>query len=217
MIGQSPAVRTTEFSGTHPGRGALLTANSVDLAALLEDVAHPVETFELFAPPQDRLRAGLSTTPADTVGARYMVRIRDAVDEAELERLGRIKGIIDAWAYDEHVIISPDTESPDAISRVAFARRREGMDHAQFVEHYLGNHVPLVIAAGPLFRRYVVRLLDDSEWDAIVQQEFVDIATWNEHDRQLFEEKPQVREDLGRFLGGIVQYSARIVQGESVR
>lgn len=190
---------------------AILLATEGELGSLAAAIGHPVEVSTLTPPPQDRLSAALAGSPAFPVEPRYFVRILDSVDAGELGRMLRLQQVVAGWICDERGILAPSTDLPGALSRLAFARRRSDIDHPQFVAHYLGTHVPLVMQAGPLFRRYVVRLVDDPQWDAIVQQEFVDRDTWNEHDRLIFEQKPAIREDLGNFLGGIVQYSAQVV------
>jgi hypothetical protein len=114
---------------------------------------------------------------------------------------------------ERHEVLAP--ERPGAgVSRVGLVRRRPGLSHADFVEHYLTRHVPLVMATRPLFEGYWVHVaLDEScGWDAVVWQQFADLEVWAEHDRQVVESKPEVRADLGRFVGALVSFEARLVR-----
>jgi hypothetical protein len=43
-----------------------------------------------------------------------------------------------------------------------------------------------------------------------VEQQFVDQAAWNEHDRQVFEDKPAVLQDMRTFVGSAQQFAARV-------
>jgi hypothetical protein len=99
-----------------------------------------------------------------------------------------------------------------SVARIGLLRRRRGMTREEFGDHYLCHHVPLVMDQGPLFQQYSVSLVDsprDGGWDAVVWQTFADLATWAEHDRQVMEEKPAVREDLARFVGELVSFEGR--------
>jgi len=111
----------------------------------------------------------------------------------------------------EHVVLEDDrnTITEDSVWRVGLLRRRATLSHDEFVQHYLIRHVPLVMARDPLFDAYSVSLAIDaaaSGWDAVVRQRFASLQTWAEHDRLVMEEKPKIREDLGRFVGDLVSY-----------
>ncbi|MEU7815435.1 hypothetical protein [Pseudonocardia sp. NPDC049154] len=99
-----------------------------------------------------------------------------------------------------------------AVARIGLMRRAAGMSSARFREHYLSHHAPLVMRRGPLFFRYSIHLVRDPEasgWDAVVEQWFVDDATWREHDRLVLEEKEDVRADMAEFVGTLVSFAGR--------
>jgi hypothetical protein len=183
--------------------------------------------LRLTAPTQNRLATNLDDTrlslgpimPLVAVGLE--IRVEPDMEESPVHprELLAAFGWDRLWAVETHVryggAVDPDSGH---IYRFAIAKRARHLDHAGFVAHYLDRHAPLVLRSRPLFDRYVVSVIEESDsdvadaagggqWDAIAEQRFADHAQWAEHDRQLFEEKPAVRADLGRFLGGIVQFS----------
>jgi hypothetical protein len=59
----------------------------------------------------------------------------------------------------------------------------------------------------------VVNLVVDAgaEWDGVVEQQFANRAVLDEHDRQVFEDKPAIADDVRRFIGGAQQFVGRVV------
>lgn len=116
-----------------------------------------------------------------------------------------------------HVVQAAGRELSEGVSRIGLVRRRSDLTHAEFVQHYLDNHVPLVMEHGPLFDAYSVNIVDDSEceWDAVVWQTFDSFSTWAEHDRQVMENKPEVRADLARFVGELVSFEGRFPRSKA--
>lgn len=145
--------------------------------------------------------------PSLAVGLEVALREVDDVDDVVRALAERLETSW-CWATEQHTFIESDEPRPDAVYRFALARRMSHLDHEQFRTHYVTTHAPLVVEKGPLFDRYVVSMLDDDQWDAVAEQRFADFDTWAEHDRQLFEDKPEVRADLPNFLGGVVQLAA---------
>jgi hypothetical protein len=71
--------------------------------------------------------------------------------------------------------------------------------------------LPVVLEAGPLFDRHVVNLIEsDGDADGVVEQQFADEETCREHDRQVLEDKPAVRADIHKFVGGAEQFVGRV-------
>lgn len=119
-----------------------------------------------------------------------------------------------SWSYvsetEDHVILDRGLpHSPEVISRLGLARRLPQLSHREFVNHWIGIHAPLVVDQGPLFGAYVIsegRHSTDPSWDGCVEQVFGRRALWDEHDQLILTEKPLVRADLARFLGGVRQF-----------
>jgi uncharacterized protein (TIGR02118 family) len=91
-------------------------------------------------------------------------------------------------------------------------RRREGMSHGEFADHWLTRHVPLAIEHHPQLIRYVTnvvdeRLSDDSpDWDGFAELHF---ASLEDATRRMFpsdESERIVREDIARFLSNAIPY-----------
>jgi hypothetical protein len=116
-------------------------------------------------------------------------------------------GCTETFTVTEHVVV--DHHTPTAVARLGFIRRREGLTHQQFADHWTGVHAPLVMAHQPLFSRYVANVADPSSgWDGVVEQHFIDAATWAEHDRRIVAERAEVRNDITRFIDSMTQFAA---------
>jgi hypothetical protein len=97
-----------------------------------------------------------------------------------------------------------------SVIRLGFMSRRRDLTPGQFLEHWLYRHGPLVSSLAPRFVRYVTSVPRSScPWDGIVEQWFSDEATWELHDRETANEKPQVLADIASFVGHIEQRAAR--------
>jgi len=86
-------------------------------------------------------------------------------------------------------------------------RRRDDMTHAQFVDHWLGRHVPLALEHHPGLSRYVTNVVDArlspdaEEWDGIAELHF---ASAEDLRRGLFDSaagEAIIRADIERFIG----------------
>lgn len=116
-----------------------------------------------------------------------------------------------AWPLRETLLQDLGSPLTDAtVSRIVLSRRLDSITREQFGEHWLTQHAPLVLSQGPGFSRYSVGpVADDGEpFDGIAEQRFDSQAQWTEHDRQVFESKPEVRADIPRFIGGGQQLAA---------
>ncbi|WP_433502992.1 hypothetical protein ACQP04_24990 [Pseudonocardia halophobica] len=111
---------------------------------------------------------------------------------------------------DERVV--RDTDYADgSVLRLGLVRRLPELSRADFARHWMESHVPTVMVAGPLFDRYVVNIVEGGDSiDGVVEQQFPDEATCREHDRLAMQEKPQVRADMQKFIGGAEQFVGRV-------
>jgi hypothetical protein len=162
---------------------------------------------------------GLTLAPfavgEDAPDAALMVWAPDstAIDVGALADLDRAD---ESWdrlvAVHEHVLMSSKEHDPSAVVRLGFISRLNGITSDEFGRHWLDEHAPLVLASGPLFDRYVVNLtIDDvAGWDGFVEQQFADRASMEEHDRQVFSDKPAIAADVRTFIGGAQQFAGRI-------
>jgi hypothetical protein len=113
-----------------------------------------------------------------------------------------------AFSVDEFVAVAGEPTDRPTVSRVGLIRRPDGTTVDEFWRHWTGRHVPMVLAQGPLFSRYIPNLVltPEQPWDGVVEQWFLDVATWNEHDRQIREEKPEIAADIANFIGRFMQW-----------
>jgi hypothetical protein len=122
--------------------------------------------------------------------------------EAVADALGAVAPDAMAVAVHEHIRLADGLARP-AVSRVGLMARRPGSTLDEFWEHWTNGHMPLVLSRRPLFTRYVAnRVLDPRfGWDGVVEQWFDSVATLDEHDRRIRDEKPDVVADIPRFVG----------------
>lgn len=119
----------------------------------------------------------------------------------------RITGVR-VLAVREHLAMAPSPET--ALSRVGLVTRKYSLTLGAFWQHWTQIHIPLVLAHDPLFDGYATNLLDDRAlpWSGVVEQWFVNTATWTEHDRRLREERAAIVEDIRKFISRVVQFEA---------
>lgn len=128
-------------------------------------------------------------------------------------------GGAEAYATTEHVQKAGNTEAPlgqrsPGVKMICPVRRRVGMSHAQFVEHWLGHHVPLALEHHPGLSRYVTNVVDErlsangQDWDGVAELHFASAADLQ---RGLFasrEGERLIRQDMQRFIGRTFAYLA---------
>ena len=131
--------------------------------------------------------------------------------------VARFMGGADAYATTEHVqkslIERPATGARSAgVKLICPVRRRDGMSHREFAEHWLTRHVPLAIEHHPQLVRYVTnvvdeRLSDDSpDWDGFAELHFASLEDATQRMFPSPESERIVREDIARFLSNAIPY-----------
>ena len=142
-------------------------------------------------------------------------------DSAEGERIVQrdvagFMGGADAYATTAHV------QKSTAVPRVGArspgmkmfcpVRRRPDLSHAQFVEHWLGTHVPLALEHHPHMTRYVTNVVDERlspnspDWDGFAE---ISLASAEDARSRLFASpaaERAIREDMARFIGQTCAY-----------
>lgn len=116
-----------------------------------------------------------------------------------------------AYVTCEHVQKAPATPRPagarsPGVKVVGLVRRREGMTHAAFVEHWLERHVPLALHHHPGLHKYVTnvvetRLGDAPEWDGIAELHFPTVEALRTRFFDSVDGEGVIREDMARFIG----------------
>jgi uncharacterized protein (TIGR02118 family) len=126
-------------------------------------------------------------------------------------------GGADAYATSEHVQKSTRPEPPagtrtPGVKMVCPLRRRDGLSHAAFVDHWLGTHVPLALEHHPGLSRYVTNVVDEklspggADWDGVAELHF-DSA--EDLSRRLFASaaaERAIRADMEKFIGQTYPY-----------
>jgi uncharacterized protein (TIGR02118 family) len=143
-------------------------------------------------------------------------------DSAEGERIvhadvARFMGGADAYVTTEHVHklaprgVARGERSP-GVKMVCPVRRRPGMTHADFVDHWLRRHVPLALEHHPGLARYVTNVVDQrlspqgEEWDGFSELHFATREDFATHFFASAESERIIREDIRRFLGHTLGY-----------
>lgn len=131
---------------------------------------------------------------------------------AEIERdVQGFMGGADAYVTREHVHkdIEPGalgTRSP-GVKLVCPVRRRDGMTHDEFVEHWLTRHVPLALKHHPGLSRYVTNVVegalseDAPPWDGIGELHFPSLDAFETGLFDSPEGAALIRADVERFIG----------------
>jgi uncharacterized protein (TIGR02118 family) len=127
-------------------------------------------------------------------------------------------GGADAYATTAHVHKSTGsrrigTRNP-GVKMFCPVRRRPELSHAQFVEYWLGTHVPLALEHHPHMTRYVTNVVDERlsptapDWDGFAE---ISLASTSPADARaaLFASpagERALREDMARFIGQTFAY-----------
>jgi len=135
-------------------------------------------------------------------------------------------GGADAYVTSEHVqkSVRPaprlGARTP-GIKMMCPIRRRDGMSHDEFVEHWLTRHVPLALEHHPGLSRYVTNVVDErlspsgEDWDGVAELHF---ASAEDLSRGMFDSpagEREIRRDIERFIGHTFPYFvAEYVQKE---
>lgn len=166
-----------------------------------------------------------SEAELDSVGQLWFDSLADyrerLYDSAEGEKLVQrdvagFMGGAHAYATTEHVQKSvgqrPLGQRTPGVKMFCPLRRRDDLTHEQFVQHWLGTHVPLALEHHPHMTRYVTnvvdqRLSDDApHWDGFAEISF---ASVDDARQRLFaspEGERIVRDDIARFIGHTFPY-----------
>ncbi len=122
-----------------------------------------------------------------------------------------------AYATTEHVHKSTRRSVPigkltPGLKLLCPVKRKAGMGHADFVDHWLHRHVPLALKHHPRLTAYVTNVVDQrlsptgEEWDGIAELSFA-----REHDavQHMFDSATGeriIRDDIARFIGRTMAY-----------
>jgi uncharacterized protein (TIGR02118 family) len=122
-----------------------------------------------------------------------------------------------AYATTEYVqksLLPPPTlgQRSSGVKLICPVRRREGMSHEAFVEHWLTRHVPIALEHHPQLVKYVTNVVDrkladgGEEWDGFAELHFASRADATERMFPSAESERIVREDIARFLSRAIPY-----------
>jgi uncharacterized protein (TIGR02118 family) len=149
----------------------------------------------------------------------YRERLYDSPggETTVLADVARFMGGADGYATTEYVHIddtpaAPIGEASRLVKLVCPVRRREGLTHERFAEHWLGRHVPLARRHHPGLVKYVTnvvdeRLSDDAEpWDGIAELYFASMRDLTERMYGSEDDERAIRADVARFIGHGVAY-----------
>lgn len=149
----------------------------------------------------------------------YRERLYDSPEGREI--VGRdVAGFLaaaDAWECTEHIQRAgawpgPLGERSPGVKMVAAMRRSPGLDHAAFVDHWLGRHVPLALARHPGLVRYVTNVVDaplgehapsGEALDGIAELHFASEADLRDRMYDSPEGRREIEADIVRFIGGM--------------
>ena len=161
--------------------------------------------------------------PIDSIGELSFDSLEDWRDrlydsDEGREIVGRdVQGFLagaEALECTEHVQRAGDWPGPlgrrsPGVKMVAALRRPAGMEHAAFVAHWLGRHVPLALARHPGLLRYVTNVVDsrlspgEADFDGIAELHF---ATEEDRRLRMYDSEAGRREieaDVARFIGAM--------------
>jgi len=144
--------------------------------------------------------------------ADYRERLYDSPEGERIiqQDVAGFMGGADAYVTTEHVQKAPPRgplgERSPGVKLVCPVRRREGMTHGEFVEHWFGRHVPLALRHHPGLSGYVTNVVDarlagGEEWDGIAALYFPSAEVMA---REMFdspEGERVIRDDMARFIG----------------
>jgi len=151
--------------------------------------------------------------------ADYRERLYDSAEGQRIiaADVARFMGGADAYATTEHVQkfaprgVARGERTP-GVKMFCPVRRRAGMTHEEFVDHWVHRHVPLALEHHPGLARYVTNVVDQrvsasgEEWDGFSELNF---ATREDFEMRFFGgggSERIIREDIRRFIGHTVGY-----------
>ncbi len=162
----------------------------------------------------------------DSIGELSFDRLQDYRDRLYDSPAGRetvqrdvagFMGRADAYATTEHIQKSVKTPGPlgkrsTGVKLICPIRRRDGMTHAEFIDHWLHRHAPLALDHHPGMIKYVNNVVDQrlsdsgEDWDGIAELHFA-----SEHDlkERMFDSaagEAIIRDDMARFIGKLAAY-----------
>jgi len=204
---------------SHERYAHLLLADHVPVAlrhhpAMRKYVVNIVEESPDGAPPLDSI-GELSFASFDD----FRHRLYDSPEgEGIVHRdVARFMAGADTYATTEHVQKAEPMPSPlgvrsPGIKLVCPLRRRDGMTHKSFVEHWLRRHVPLALRHHTGLVKYVTNVVDEQlsdgseDWDGFAELHLGSDGDWR---RQLFpspEAERAIRDDIALFIGQTFAY-----------
>ncbi|MBI3785884.1 MAG: EthD family reductase [Deltaproteobacteria bacterium] len=165
-------------------------------------------------------------TPLDSVGELTFDSLEDfrqrLYDSPEGRRViahdvKQFMGGASAYVTSEHIQKGGDRPEPvgtcsPGVKMVCPLRRRAGMSHAAFVDHWLGVHVPLALRHHPGMSKYVTNVVEarldpnTDEIDGVAELHFPSRQTMT---NGLFDSpagEEVVRADIERFIGHTFAY-----------
>jgi uncharacterized protein (TIGR02118 family) len=126
-------------------------------------------------------------------------------------------GGADAYATAEHIhkaaaaMVTFGVRS-SGVKLICPIQRREGMSHAEFVEHWVQRHVPLALAHHPAMTKYVTNVVDQrlsdsgEHWDGIAELHFAGERDLRERMYDSAAGEGIIRQDIARFIGKRAAY-----------
>lgn len=151
--------------------------------------------------------------------ADYRERLYDSPEgRAVVERdVAAFMGGADAYCTTEHVQKAPAAPAPvgvrsRGVKLVCPVRRRPDLDHAAFVEHWLGRHVPLALRHHPGLSKYVTNVVDGrpdggaTDWDGIAELHFPSLQALATGLFDTPDGEAAIRADIARFIGFTAAY-----------
>jgi hypothetical protein len=143
-------------------------------------------------------------------------------DSPEGERIvhadvARFMGGADAYATTEHVqksLVPPPVlgRRSSGVKLICPVRRRDGMSHETFVDHWLTRHVPIALEHHPQLVKYVTNVVDrklsdtGDEWDGFAELHFANLGDATERMFRDADGERIVRQDIARFLSRAIPY-----------
>lgn len=200
---------------THERYAELLLGGHVPIAlrhhpAMRKYVVNIVERAQLPGSPElDSIGELSFATLAD-----YRERLYDSEEGRRIvgEDVARFMGGVHSYECTEHV--QKDVTGPPTVGRrsasvkmVSAVKRRPGTSHDEFVEHWLGRHVPLALEHHVGLVKYVTNVVDarlapeGEDFDGIAELHF---ASEDDMRTRLFgspEGRRIIEADIPRFLG----------------
>ncbi len=131
--------------------------------------------------------------------------------------VARFMGGANAYVTTEHVnkelaVPAPLGRRHEAVKMICPVRRRDGMSHREFADHWLQRHKPLALRHHKGLIRYVANVVDrkladeSPELDGIAELTFASLRSLREEMFDSPEGERIINEDIGRFIGHTCGY-----------